>query len=295
MLSYALVDVFAAHPYAGNPLAVVHGADDLTDAQRLAVARELNLSETTFPVVTGPASYDVRIFTPGGEIPFAGHPTLGTAWVLRDRGELAGDATQRCGAGDVDVRFAGDRVELAAAPRDHAVALSEEDALTLLHDTGLAEADLAGPAYVAGAGLNFVHLPVRPDAVGRAHPSRRPAKDVISGRWRDPLEGVNLHAIVDTGPDGLQVRSRVFLPGISVPEDPATGAAAAGLGLVLVAAGLLPAGGSYSVTQGVELGRPSLLECRVEVSDGRATRCHVGGLVQRVGRGELVLPPVERG
>ena len=113
-LAYDIVDVFTDRPFAGNQLAVVHGAGDLTTEQCQAIAQEFNYSETTFPVPGGDHDYSVRIFTPGSEIPFAGHPTLGTAWVLRSRGLLAGgDATQHCGAGDIGVRFLGERgVEL---------------------------------------------------------------------------------------------------------------------------------------------------------------------------------------
>jgi trans-2,3-dihydro-3-hydroxyanthranilate isomerase len=84
----------------------------------------------------------------------------------------------------------------------------------------------------------------------------------------------------------------VFLPGLSVPEDPATGSAAAGLGIAMVAAGLLPDGGRYEIAQGIEMGRPSRLHGRVEVSDGAASHCHVAGQVQPVARGEIVVPPV---
>ena len=86
-LPYDIVDVFTDHPFAGNQLAVVHGAGDLTGAQCLALAQEFGYAETTFPVPGDQGRYATRIFTPGTEIPFAGHPTLGTAWVLRSRGE----------------------------------------------------------------------------------------------------------------------------------------------------------------------------------------------------------------
>src|SRR5215212_7873934 len=110
-LGYDIVDVFTDRPFAGNQLAVVHGADELTTEQCLAIAREFNFSETTFPsaTVTDGREYATRIFTPGGEIPFAGHPTLGTASVLRSRGLLTSDDTvQDCAAGRVGVRFGGD-------------------------------------------------------------------------------------------------------------------------------------------------------------------------------------------
>jgi len=91
VLSYDIVDVFTDRPFAGNQLAVVHGAEGLSTEQCLAIAQEFNYSETTFPAAVEASSYDTRIFTPAREIPFAGHPTLGTAWVLRERGLLARD------------------------------------------------------------------------------------------------------------------------------------------------------------------------------------------------------------
>ena len=110
-LAYDIVDVFTDRPFAGNQLAVVHGAGGLSTEQCQAIAQEFGYSETTFPVPGGDREYAVRIFTPGSEIPFAGHPTLGTAWVLRHRGELGGsEVTQHCGAGDVGVLFEGERV-----------------------------------------------------------------------------------------------------------------------------------------------------------------------------------------
>jgi len=313
-LSFDLVDVFTDHPFAGNQLAVVHGADDLSTEQCLAIAKEFNFSETTFPAtdVTDGREYATRIFTPGGEIPFAGHPTLGTAWALRARGLLTGDVvSQVCGAGRIGVRFSEGYVELSAAPRDLIGPLDDDLAASIAGDVGLARSDLVSPAYVAGCGLTFVHLPVTQEAVARATVARRPLAEYRdrferAGPTSDPIEGINVHAVSGAAPT-LQVRSRVFVPGLSVPEDPATGSAAAGLGIALVAGGLLPVGGSYTVTQGVEMGRPSTLHGRVETtvlgghgwsaegSDDATTVvaavCHVGGRVERIGRGEIDVPP----
>jgi trans-2,3-dihydro-3-hydroxyanthranilate isomerase len=315
MLTYDIVDVFTDRPFAGNQLAVVHGADDLTTGQCLAVAREFNFSETTFPSspVEAGAEYAVRIFTPGGEIPFAGHPTLGTAWVLRQRELITTDeVTQLCGAGRIGVRFVGDDlVELSAAPRDLLGPLDEALAASLLEDVGLSASDLAGPAWVAGCGLTFVHLPVAADAVARAVPSIRPLREYAErladlGTAQDPVEGLNVVAVSGSAPS-LTCRSRVFVPGLSVAEDPATGSAAAGLGLALVASGLLPEGGTYDITQGVEMGRPSALHGRVETTlvggHGWSPRvtdetcrtvpalCHVAGQVRPVTWGEIAVPP----
>jgi trans-2,3-dihydro-3-hydroxyanthranilate isomerase len=299
-LRYDIVDVFTDRPFAGNQLAVVHGADDLTTEQCLALAQEFNFSETTFPgstVVDG-SDYSVRIFTPGGEIPFAGHPTLGTAWVLRSQGHLtSGAVTQLCGAGRIGVRFdaAEDAmVELSAVPRDLIGPLDHAVVESLLADIGLSPADLAGEVWVAGCGLTFVHLPVVGDAVARAHPSTRRLREYdgrlgAHGKTKDPVEGINVVAVSGSAPT-LTVHSRVFVPDVSVPEDPATGSAAVGLGVALVASGGLPEGGRYDISQGAEMGRPSSLHGRVEVTGSEASMCHVAGLVQPIASGEIAVP-----
>jgi trans-2,3-dihydro-3-hydroxyanthranilate isomerase len=298
MLTFDVVDVFTDRPFAGNQLAVVHGAEQLSTTQCLAIAQEFNFSETTFPAAGGATSYATRIFTPGAEIPFAGHPTLGTAWVLRERGLLSSDeVVQHCGAGAIGVRFLADgAVELTATPRDVAGPVDEELSAALLEDVGLSPADLTGPAWVAGTGLSFVHLPVTEAAVSRARPSFTPLTEYLDrfsavGETLDPIEGVNLHHVSGEAPD-VDVRSRVFVPGLDVAEDPATGSAAAGLAIALVATGHLPDGGRYTITQGVEMGRPSRLFGRVEVVDGVAARCHVAGHVRKVASGQIAVPPV---
>jgi trans-2,3-dihydro-3-hydroxyanthranilate isomerase len=294
-LDYDVVDVFTDRPFAGNQLAVVHGAADLSTGQCLALAQEFNFSETAFPARPAAGEYATRIFTPGGEIPFAGHPTLGTAWVLRSRGLLPdGPVTQLCGAGRIGVRFDDDLVELSAVPRDLIGPVPPALSAALLADLGLEPPDLAGPAWVAGCGLTFVHLPVRAEALPRARVSTRPlaAYDGLAAGARDPVEGVNLVAVAGAAPS-LSVRARVFVPGLSVAEDPATGSAAVGLGVALVATGLLPEGGRYRITQGVEMGRPSTLLGRVEVEAGAACRCHVAGSVRPVASGRVEIPPSE--
>jgi trans-2,3-dihydro-3-hydroxyanthranilate isomerase len=299
-LSYDIVDVFTDRPFAGNQLAVVHGADDLTTEQCLALTREFNLSETTFPgstVVDG-VEYSLRIFTPGGEIPFAGHPTLGTAWVLRSHDRLtSGTVTQICGAGPIGVHFddaANGLVELSAAPRDLIGPLNSSLVESLLADVGLSPKDLAGEVWLAGCGLTFVHLPVVSDAVARAHPSERRLREYAEefgahGLANDPVEGINVVAASGSAP-ALTVHSRVFVPDVSLPEDPATGSAAVGLGVALVAAGALPDGGRFDISQGVEMGRPSSLHGRVEVTGSVAWMCHVAGQVQPIASGEIAVP-----
>jgi trans-2,3-dihydro-3-hydroxyanthranilate isomerase len=310
-LEYDVVDVFTSRPFAGNPLAVVHGADGpasdggppLSTAQLQAIAMEFNLSETTFPVALSDpdraagADYRVRIFTPGGEIPFAGHPTLGTAWVLQQRGELAsGPRVQACAAGLIGVDVPHDRdghVELSAAPRDMARELSEDEVAEVAALVGLPRDDVAGPAYVAGCGLSWLFLPVRPEAVSRSRAASRQVSEagIDLSDLKDPCDGVDVFSA--TVVDGVvEVESRVYVPGFGIPEDPATGSAAAGLGIVLVAAGLAGAAGqtTYRISQGVDMGRPSELLCRVEAEDGVATRCHVAGQVRHVASGTIAVP-----
>lgn len=298
-LRFDLVDVFTDRRFAGNQLAVVHGADDLTAQQCLEITREFNFSETTFPdsTVADGTTYRTRIFTPGGEVPFAGHPTLGTAWVLRSLGKLTStEVTQVCTAGGIGVEFVGDLVELSATPRDLVGPLDADLVDSLLGDLGLGSSNLVGPARIAGCGLSFVHLFVTPEAVRQALPSVRSLSEYserLTGRTRDRVEGINLVSVSGSAPS-LTVHSRVFVPGLSVAEDPATGSAAVGLGMALVAAGQLPEGGRYDITQGVEMGRPSFLRGRVEVGSGSmATMCHVAGGVQHIGSGEIEIPPID--
>ncbi len=296
-LSYDVVDVFTDQPYAGNPLAVVQGADGLHKPQLQAIAREFNLSETTFPVPRGGRlgepvrAYDVRIFTPEDEIPFAGHPTLGTAWMLRRRRALDTDeVVQHCGAGQVDVRVEDRGAELTATPREVG---PREDADRLAAAVGLDPDDVAGAAYEASCGLGWAFLRVRPDAVSRSRSLR--TGWTLERRGSDPLGGICVLSVEPRG-DGLAVHARVYCPEVGVVEDPATGSAAAALGLVLATDGTAADGGTtaYTVEQGAEVGRPSVLRCRVEVAGGEARRVHVAGGVAHVASGGIRVPVVAR-
>ncbi|MBA3990416.1 MAG: PhzF family phenazine biosynthesis protein [Propionibacteriales bacterium] len=316
-LRYDVVDVFTDRVFAGNPLAVVYGADELSSEQMHAIATEFNLSETTFPLaltaddVAAGADYRLRIFTPGGEVPFAGHPTLGTAWALTRRGLLAaGSRVQSCAAGLVGVEVpaeARDAVELSAAPRDAASALTLDEVDAVARLVGLAGTDVVGPAHTAGCGLTWLFLPVAAESVLAARPTgvRVSEVDLDTSLLRDPLDGVCVYAVASGAEDppgsgrtdpshkaAVTVTARVFVPGYGIPEDPATGSAAAGLGVVLVAAGLARADGqtAYRISQGVEMGRPSVLWGRVDAVDGVATRCHVAGQVVHAATGTIAVP-----
>lgn len=189
-LEYDLVDVFAHGPFAGNQLAVVHGAAELPSSALLLIAQEFNLPETTFPTPMGSGRFRNRIFTPGGEIPFAGHPTLGTAWVLRARGEVTeSQVVQVCGAGEIGVRLDDDRIEFTAVPRDLVGPLDGPIVSRLLEAPGLERDDIVGDTWLAGTGLTFVHLPVHDEAVARAAVPRRAVRHITDlPETRDPLD-----------------------------------------------------------------------------------------------------------
>ena len=296
MLRYDVVDVFTDRPFAGNPLAVVRGADGLVTEQLQAIAGEFNLSETAFPAAPTPeeasagADYRLRIFTPAAEIPFAGHPSIGTAWVLRRDADLrAGRVGQACGVGVVQLHVAaGDGpVELAATPRGVSAPSSPAAGLAAL---GLVDQDAVGGLRVGGCGLDFGFVQVRLDALARAIPSPAAMAGVPARPDGDPLGGLSLYSVAD-GSEPLSIDARVFCPDVGILEDPATGSAALGLGLVLAADGLLPADGegAYDVRQGVEMGRPSLLHGRVTSRGGTVVGCAVAGQVVPVATGQIAV------
>jgi trans-2,3-dihydro-3-hydroxyanthranilate isomerase len=284
-VAYEIVDVFTDRPFAGNPLAVVFGADALAGDQMQTLAREFNLSETVFvlPSAAG-ATYRARIFTPEAELPFAGHPSVGAAVTSVRRGLAEpGRIVQECGAGMLPITVTADEATLTGGKPTLGAPLPVADLLDLV---GLTTDDYAGGAAqpaVAGCGLEFVILPVRREALARA--------------WADPdraralgVTGISVFAWEE---HGRTAYVRVFCPGVSVPEDPATGSAALGLGVWLVGNGWLPGEGttSYTVHQGIEMHRPSLLECTMTAKAGAATLGTVAGHVFPVARGEIAVPP----
>ncbi len=281
-VEYEVVDVFAPRAFAGNPLAVVFDADDLTTGQCQALANEFALSETSFlcaPTEPG-ASYRVRIFTPSVELPFAGHPSVGAAHTLVRTGRLpAGTLRQECGAGVLDVvvdedgaTLTGGRPTLEDGP----------DPAVLAEAVGLSAADVVGlPASVAGCGLPWTFLAVHPGVVDRAAPDPRALEPLGVG------EGVSVLSW-----DGATAYARVFAGDLRWSEDPATGSAALGAGVWLVASGLLAPEGtsSYTVRQGEAMGRPSVLTCTVTADGGRATSATVAGAVVPVAAGRIRVP-----
>ncbi len=284
VLDYEIVDVFAPRAFAGNPLAVVFGADALTTEQCQALAFEFHLSETSFvctPTAPG-ADYRVRIFTPFAELPFAGHPSVGAAHTLVRTGRLtAGKLRQQCGIGVLDLVVDDDGAVLTGGRP------SLEDgpgAVELAQAVGLSPADVTGlPADVAGCGLPFAYLSVPPDMVDRAVPDQAALDALGVG------EGVS---VLSWDAATATAYARVFAGDLGWGEDPATGSAALGTGVWLVETGLLAAEGisAFVVRQGEKLGRPSMLSCTVTASAGKATAATVRGTVVPIASGRIRVP-----
>jgi PhzF family phenazine biosynthesis protein len=238
------LDVFSALPLKGNPLAVVHAAAGIADDTMAAFARWTNLSETTFllPPTEAAADYRVRIFTPFGELPFAGHPTLGSCWAWLAAGgqpQRADQVVQQCAVGLVRIRRQGERLAFAAPPTRRTGPLEAERLSTIRRALGLAEADVLQHQWVDnGPGWGAVML--------------RSAAAVRAVRVDWSLLGDIKVGLVGPWPPGSDTafEVRALFNGI---EDPVTGSLNASLAQWLIGAGLAPA--SYVASQGHALGR----------------------------------------
>jgi len=275
---FSQLDVFTAVPLRGNPLAVVHDAQGLTDAQMADIARWTNLSETTFllPPDDPEADYRVRIFTPGGELPFAGHPTLGSCHAWLAAGGLPrnpGVVVQQCGVGRVRVRrddtAQGQRLAFAAPALRRTGAVEPTLRAQAVAALGLADAQVLrlewidnGPGWMGAllADATTV-LALKPDFV--------------------LMRGLKL-GVVGPHPAGAecQFEVRAFVPGLGVPEDPVTGSLNAGLAQWLIGTGLAP--DAYVAAQGAALGRAGRVFVQREGADvwiGGAVCPVVSGIV----------------
>jgi PhzF family phenazine biosynthesis protein len=271
MLRFSQVDVFSAEPLLGNPVAVVHDADGVTDEQMAAFARWTNLSETTFLLspTTPDADYRLRIWTPGGELPFAGHPTLGSAhaWLEAGGRPAADDAVvQECAAGLVRLRR-GETLAFAAPPLTRSGPVDEADLVRIAGVLGVERSDLLDAAWIDnGPGWVGVMLGDA-QAVLSLEPDYASFGDLKIGVVGPYAEGP------------LAVEVRAFCPGYGMPEDPVTGSLNAGLGQWL-AGGRLPA--SYVAGQGTALGRRGRVHVVLEgqtVWVGGDTRTTITGTV----------------
>ena len=286
---FVTADVFTDTPFGGNQLAVFPDARGIPEERLADVTREFNFSETTFVYPPEDARHTrrVRIFTPGAELPFAGHPTVGTAHVLAAIGDipLTGDITsivfeEGVGPMRVSIRSAGGRpvfAQFTTAQVPH-IAAPASDRETLTSVLGLEASDLLGDEWepaVLSCGVPYTYVAVRDAAaVARAR--------FHLDRWERTMRGntgseIFVFAFGGNRP-GSDVHARMFAPGLSVPEDPATGSAAAALAGYLAPRhamrdGLL----SWRVEQGFEMGRPSIMELEADVHGGEVSAVRVGG------------------
>ncbi|WP_338846663.1 PhzF family phenazine biosynthesis protein [Massilia sp. W12] len=283
---YRLLNVFAESTFGGNPLCVFENGSGLSDAQMQLIARQFNLSETVFllPADTPDADMRYRIFTPGYEMPFAGHPTLGSAHVLRSLLGRAGEAQcsvrMVCQAGLVPVHANGAVWRFRAPSQGLPPCRPEPLALPqLLALLGLQEQDLAGPPQRVNTGKEQLLLPLRSkEALQRATPGN--FKD-----WPDcPVAERNAYLFVLDGEHEVAARFFWMAADGSVGEDPGTGSACANLGGWLMHQGAaLPL--RKHVTQGEKIERLNHLYLEVDAEQG----IHVGGSVIELGRGYLEL------
>jgi trans-2,3-dihydro-3-hydroxyanthranilate isomerase len=274
---YVVADVFTDTPLAGNGLAVFTDARGIPEAKLQPLARELNLSETVFvypPESDGHAR--IRIFTPAAEVPFAGHPTLGTAFVLAGALQLV-EIRLETGAGVVPVRLEreGPRIVFGwmAQPLPTIRPFAEE--AEVLAALGVKRSELPVELYDNGIQHLFAVLPSEEEVAALG-------PDLGALSRFDAVLGFNVVA-----GSGARWKTRMFAPGGGVPEDPATGSAAGPLALHLARHGRIAFGDEIQISQGAEIGRPSTLHARVEGTAEHVESVEVGGSAVVVARGEF--------
>lgn len=300
---FVQVDVFTDVPFGGNPLAVFPEAEGLTSEEMQKLAREMNLSETTFvlPPEAPGADFKVRIFTPAVELPFAGHPVVGTHWVLAHLGrvDLKEPVTEvrfELGVGvlPADLEVADGRVDRVVITSDQPRFLMVlEDLTELAAGLGIpAEAitDTGLPVQVVSTGMPTLMVPVRSLAEVQA----LDAGNLNVAALRRACEPVGTESVLlftfETERPEATVHVRMFAPALGVPEDPATGSANGTLGAYLVhhQAVTVSEGTNHFISeQGAEMDRPSTLHLLVDRAGGEVTRVRVGGQVVPVVEGTV--------
>ena len=295
---YCTADVFTNVAFGGNQLAVLPDARGLSDAQMQNITREFNYSETAFvfPPEAG-GTKKLRIFTPGSEIPFAGHPTVGSAHVLAAIGEikLTGAETQIVfeeGVGPISVTIRAEgsnpvfaQLSVAKLPE---VGPQPPTRTTLAEILSLDASDIVGgttPPQALSCGLPFLIVPLKNrDAVARARVKLDRWEEVMQRFWAPDI----MVFAKEAEHEGHDIRARVFVPGQGISEDPATGSANATLAGYLAQRDHATEGTlRWVVEQGYEMGRPSILEIEADKVAGQVTAIRVGGASVLVAEGAL--------
>ena len=295
-LKYLHYDVFTDTALTGNQLAVFLGAEQLSTAQMQAIAREMNFSESTFilPAERPDTDVRIRIFTPGSEMPMAGHPTIGSTFALAHEGVIpAGASRFVCGLGvgpvPVDLEWNADGLRFAwmtqLPPRFEAPVVYRAQVAAAI---GLGEEDLAPdlPIQAVSCGVPFLLVPLRDQqAVDRA------LTDGTAVRRLQEQTGIALPIFLFSFTPPAAAHSRMFAPELNIIEDPATGAASGPLGCYLVRHGLVSGDQARRIVsmQGIAMGRPSRVHIAIEGTCEEITDVKVGGQAVLVARGEMIV------
>jgi trans-2,3-dihydro-3-hydroxyanthranilate isomerase len=298
---YLHLDVFTREKFGGNPLAVFPDARGLSAEAMQAMTREMNFSESTFilPAERPDTDIRMRIFTPGREMPMAGHPTVGSTFALALAGVIPAGRRRwvfglNIGPTPVDIDWDGLRPAFAWMTQPGPVfGPVVADIGAAAHAIGLDAAAVRAtglPVQEVSCGVPFVFIPL-------ATRSQVDAASPDLGAFNRLCEaaGVDNHAMFvfsrEPGPDGATVYSRMFAPGLGVFEDPATGAASGPLGCYLVTHGIVPPEKAAAILslQGVKMGRPSRVHIAIGLEHGGISKVQVGGEAVLVGEGELFL------
>jgi trans-2,3-dihydro-3-hydroxyanthranilate isomerase len=305
-LRYQLVDVFTNRQFGGNPLAVFTNGRGLRAETMQAIAKELNLSETTFVLPPSDAAndYRVRIFTPGKELPMAGHPTVGTTYVLAREHmierplEQAGDAETEIkleeGVGTIPVRIewrdgAAQFIQMRQPAPTFGARV--EDVRTVAEMLSIAPEEIAEtnlPLEVVSCGVPFFYVPVKSL---RAVQNIKFRLDVWENKLKDLIPPEVFVFTREVEYADSTVHSRMFAPGLGIWEDPATGGASGPLGCYLVRHGVVSgadgAAAEFTSEQGIEMGRPSFIRIKIAREGEEITDVRVGGECRFMGEGYL--------
>jgi len=294
---FITADVFTDQPFGGNPVAVLPDARGLSTDQMQRLAREFNLSETVFVLPPDDPEHDkrIRIFVPTDEVPFAGHPTIGTAIILSAIGEIGIDGPKtdivlKTEAGPVPVTIkAIDGRPVSAtltAPKKPEIrpAPAKETLATILS----LRADQIVQAEASSCGLPFLLVEVTDrEALGASRMDAGAAGNLENAWARWPL------VFTRNAADGADIQARMYAPGSGIPEDPATGSAAAALAGWLGHHDPMQDGTiKRTIAQGIEMGRPSRLDIEVDKAAGNVTAVRVTGSAVLISEGEIEVPPV---
>jgi trans-2,3-dihydro-3-hydroxyanthranilate isomerase len=296
-LHYHLVDVFTDRAFGGNPLAVITNGRGVETETMQAIAKEFNLSETTFVLPPDDPRHDwrVRIFTPGSELPMAGHPTVGTAFVLArehliPRGARESNIIFEEGVGPVPVRVEFENGEPSFAEMSQPLPkfgprLTDASAVAKMLSLNTEDIDDTLPLEVVSCGVPFLYVPLRTlDAARRARPRAELIEQAAERAGISPQVFIFTREVESAS---STVHSRMFAPGFGITEDPATGAASGPLGSDLVRYGLVPGDPLAEIVseQGIEMGRPSYVRIRIERRGDEITAVRVGGQCHFMGEG----------